>query len=307
MDRDQTIVGQHRRLVCFDEGAQGIADEDQRIGRAAGHQRERHGCIGGMIDRALPFDDDEIGAAARGMENQLFGSAGCKVGDDAVDGDAPPGNHDARLAGRERSAPPFRKRAPCARTRVPTVIFPTAQSLPIVSSDRRLDAVHVTREERYVGRFAHVPNRRARRARDAAELAIVSEHVRCSPLTISSFACECPRDCSPPVRGKAAASAAPFRSEARSAHIPALASRLATIGAVAGEVRQHLAHALPRNARIDDRNDLVVLRTQSHRARSWRRLRNARAQEPRSGVASRALFGARPAPARPGSTSLPRS
>ena len=41
----------------------------------------------------------------------------------------------------------------------------------------RLDAVHVTREERNVGRFAHVANRNSGGARGGGKLRIVAEHV----------------------------------------------------------------------------------------------------------------------------------
>ena len=49
-----------------------------------------------MGERALPFDDDTVGAFRRG-DDELLGRAGDEVGDDRVHGDPAPGDHDAGL------------------------------------------------------------------------------------------------------------------------------------------------------------------------------------------------------------------
>src|ERR671922_186788 len=52
-----------------------------------------------MDDRALPLDEEEI--TPRGtVRHEPLGGTGEKIGDDRVDGDAPAGDGDARLAGR---------------------------------------------------------------------------------------------------------------------------------------------------------------------------------------------------------------
>ena len=64
-----------------------------------------------MEQRALAFDEQDLAAAPDAFEHELLGGAGDEVGDDGVDGDAPAGDRDPGLAGRdELAADPARLR-----------------------------------------------------------------------------------------------------------------------------------------------------------------------------------------------------
>ena len=54
-----------------------------------------------MDERALALDEEELAATARALDDEPLGGAGEEVGDDRVDRDAPAGDRDARLAGRD--------------------------------------------------------------------------------------------------------------------------------------------------------------------------------------------------------------
>jgi hypothetical protein len=66
-----------------------------------------------MDERALTLDEEQLSPTPRPFDDEPFGGAGEKVGDDGVDGDAPAGDRDARLAGgdEDRSEPACARRA----------------------------------------------------------------------------------------------------------------------------------------------------------------------------------------------------
>src|SRR5207248_10476216 len=60
---------------------------------------ERHSGVGGVDERALTLDEEELAASALALDDQALGRAREEVGNDGVDSDSPTGDRDPRLAG----------------------------------------------------------------------------------------------------------------------------------------------------------------------------------------------------------------
>ena len=145
-------------------------------GRASVHERKRDRRVRGMIDRALPLDDDQIGALVRGEQHELFGRSGREVGDHAIDRNAPAGDHDPGLSGG------YEPRVRAARIRRANELqrdghLPHGAVVPDEQQRRRGDVVDRAREERHVGRLAHVPDFTAVLASDRGKVFVLAEHV----------------------------------------------------------------------------------------------------------------------------------
>ncbi len=68
--------------------------------RAPVHQADGDAGVDRVEDRSLTLDPEQV-AALPALDDEPLGRAGEEVGDDRVDGDAPAGDRDARLAGRD--------------------------------------------------------------------------------------------------------------------------------------------------------------------------------------------------------------
>ena len=90
-----------------------------------------------MEQRALALDPQQLAAARDALEHEPLGRAGEEVGDDGVDRDAPAGDRDPGLAGRDELAGDAAPPRLAASSSSATVIFPIAQSEPTVSTIRR--------------------------------------------------------------------------------------------------------------------------------------------------------------------------
>src|SRR6266516_1891755 len=68
--------------------------------RAPVHQADGDAGVDRVQDRSLTLDPEQV-PALPALDDEPLGGAGEEVGDDGVDGDAPAGDRDARLAGRD--------------------------------------------------------------------------------------------------------------------------------------------------------------------------------------------------------------
>ena len=64
------------------------------------NEPERHARVHRMDERALPFDEEELPASPRPLDDQPLGRAGEEVGDHRVHGDPPARDRDSGLPGR---------------------------------------------------------------------------------------------------------------------------------------------------------------------------------------------------------------
>ncbi len=69
--------------------------------RGAVDEAERHARVGRVRHRALALDEEQLSPALVPFDDELLGRAGDEVGDDGVDRDAPAGDRDPGLPGRD--------------------------------------------------------------------------------------------------------------------------------------------------------------------------------------------------------------
>src|SRR5215212_1560344 len=72
--------------------------QDQAVRARAVHEAERHSRVRRMSQRALAFDEDEVGRGLGRLKHQLFGGARDEIRDHGVDADAPPRDYYAGLS-----------------------------------------------------------------------------------------------------------------------------------------------------------------------------------------------------------------
>lgn len=92
-------VGERWNLHAFDAGdgfAANFVAENEGLGGAAVKEAERDARIRWMDETALAFDDEDFMVLVG--ENHFLGGTADEIGDDAVDGEAVPFDHDAGLA-----------------------------------------------------------------------------------------------------------------------------------------------------------------------------------------------------------------
>ena len=88
----------------------------------------------GCDERALALDAEQLSPALAPFDDEPLGGAGDEVRDDRVDGDAPAGDRDPGLAGRDERRTSSPRRRASRSSSSATVIFPIAQSEPTVST-----------------------------------------------------------------------------------------------------------------------------------------------------------------------------
>ena len=84
-------------------GRSGLVAEDEGVRRRAVDQTERHPRVGGVRDRALALDEEQLSPALVPFDDEALGRAGDEVRDDGVDGDPPAGDRDPGLPGRDEA------------------------------------------------------------------------------------------------------------------------------------------------------------------------------------------------------------
>ena len=94
--RQQRMAG-----IALDLRRARLVAEDERVRCGAVDQAERHTRVGGVRDRALALDEEQLSPALVSLDDEPLGRAGDEVRDDRVDGDAPAGDRDPRLTGRD--------------------------------------------------------------------------------------------------------------------------------------------------------------------------------------------------------------
>ena len=97
-------LGERRQRVprvALDLRRSGTVAEHERVWGRAVDQPERHARVRGMRDRPLALYPEQAAATLRSLDDELLGGAGEEVRDDRVDGDAPAGDRDPGLAGRD--------------------------------------------------------------------------------------------------------------------------------------------------------------------------------------------------------------
>ena len=134
----------------------GRVAEDEEMRRRAVDEPERHARVHRVHERALPFDEQELAAAAGALDDERLGGAREEVGDDRVDGDAPARDRDPRLAGRHedgRETAPARLEVELDRDR----LLPDRAVRADGEDDRRVDLeVRSGRDAEALGRLAQV-------------------------------------------------------------------------------------------------------------------------------------------------------
>src|SRR5918998_1418845 len=155
-------TGEARGLRAGDAGEHlfvpGSGAEDEAVRAGAVQEAERDPGVGGVTQRALALDQDQIRLSTRRLQDELLRSPGDEVRDDGIHADAPPGDDDARLprrdelgphAGLARGALELQGRRHLAYRRV----------RPDGENHLRLDPEPIPGEEGDVrGRLAHVPD-----------------------------------------------------------------------------------------------------------------------------------------------------
>ena len=208
-----------------------------------------------MVDRALPLDDDEIGAFVRGVEHELFGGARREIGNDAIDRNPPSCNDDTSLTGRHESSVP--SRCACGRNELECDRHLTDRAIVADrEKDRRLHLVSVAGKKRNLGRLADIPDRRACGPRGASKLAIDSEYFVQAADDLE-FRGDCLRDGCAPIGWKAAALGRRSDEQRRRSVFQRLRDA-ADDGNVAVEVRKYVANAPAGVRRVDHRHHLVT-------------------------------------------------
>ena len=81
----------------------GFVTEDHRLWHRTMNQAERHGRIAGVIEGALPLYEDPVALVGK-IEHHLFYHASHEVADDAINGQAVAGDHDACLSSGDEGA-----------------------------------------------------------------------------------------------------------------------------------------------------------------------------------------------------------
>ncbi len=171
---------------ALDLGLARLVAEDEQVRDAAVEEPERHAGVDRVEERALALDPEELAAARGALDDEPLGGARDEVGDDRVDGDAPAGDRDPRLPGRDED----RRRGRAARasrsSSSETVIFPIAQSEPTVSTIVARDGdVRARRGREIRGRPAQVAQLDAV-ARASSCSSGSSARNTCSPFSTSS-------------------------------------------------------------------------------------------------------------------------
>ena len=110
----------HARIPLHLGRAREVAEHESVRGRAV-DQPQRDARVGGMRDRSLALDEEELSPTLAPLDHQALGGARDEVGDDGVDRDAPARDRDAGLAGRDElgrdpAAPAPRGRARARRS-----------------------------------------------------------------------------------------------------------------------------------------------------------------------------------------------
>ena len=157
------------------------------------HEAERDAGVGGVRERALALDEEELSPTLRALDDQPLRGARDEVRDHGVDGDAPAGDRDSGLPGRDELRPQ-----------------PTPLSLPVeldrhgLLADRAVRAdgqdglrvepqvlagrdVEIGRRLAEVAELDSVLGRRARRARRPREMNSCRPLSRSSPASIEAF------------------------------------------------------------------------------------------------------------------------
>src|SRR5687767_6284534 len=101
LDRGDLVVRvlEHRPLL-----AHGVVLEDDGVRRAAVEDREADAGVGGVHDRGLPVDEDDLAALGGDVAHHLLDLPGAEVRGHAVDDGARVGSeHAAGLAGRDEA------------------------------------------------------------------------------------------------------------------------------------------------------------------------------------------------------------
>ena len=95
-ERQQRMAGE-----AFDLGRARAMAEHERLGRGAVKEPHRHPRVRGMRERALALDEQELATSSPTLDHEALRRSGDEVGDDRIDGDAPAGDRDPRLPGRD--------------------------------------------------------------------------------------------------------------------------------------------------------------------------------------------------------------
>ena len=172
--------------TAFDLGRAGRVTQHEDMRRRAVDQPERHSRVQRVHERALPFHEQELASAARAFDHERFRGAREEVGDDRIDGDAPPRDGDAGLTGRHedgRETAPAeprgraRPRPSSCRSRSPN---PTVRTM--LASTSRFAPVGTLRPSGGLRRSRSVTPR----ARASSVSSGSSERNSCRPLSTSS-------------------------------------------------------------------------------------------------------------------------
>ena len=94
-EREEWVAG-----IPVDLGRAGPVAEDECVRCRSVHEAERHTRVARVGERALALDEKEVSPTSAALDDEPLRGAGDEVGDDCVDGDAPAGDSDARLARR---------------------------------------------------------------------------------------------------------------------------------------------------------------------------------------------------------------
>src|SRR5438034_11806422 len=84
--------------VALDLGHAYLVTEHEGVRCAAVDEPERDPRVGGMDERALTLDEEQLSPALSALDDEPLGGAGEKVGNHCVHRDSPPGDRDPGLA-----------------------------------------------------------------------------------------------------------------------------------------------------------------------------------------------------------------
>ena len=238
--RQQRVAG-----IALHLGRAGLVAEDERVRRRAVDETERHPRVGGMRDRALALDEEQLATALVPLDDEPLGRAGDEVRDDGVDGDPPARDRDPGLPGRDEA-----RRQP-ARSRCP-VELERHRHLPdrAVRADgedvpRRLLEVGARGDVQVRGRAAQVAELDAVARRERAQLLVVAQELVQAVLDVETARDDRLQQLAP--RGREAPARGGDADERR--------RRLVAEGLLDRADDRDAALGLPRSGRVEDRDD----------------------------------------------------
>src|SRR5207248_4697964 len=90
---------ERRARIALDLGRARAVAENESVRRGAVDQAKGHSGVGGVDERALTLDEEQLAASALAFDDQALSRASEEVGYHRVDGDPPARDRDPRLAG----------------------------------------------------------------------------------------------------------------------------------------------------------------------------------------------------------------